>query len=314
MKPVNVIFDTDPGIDDAMALLLLHALPSINIQAISTVFGNASIEDCTRNALYICERFSLPYPVYKGAGVTFSGLAETAYPDFVHGADGLGDVGFPVPTRRAEPQSSVDYMIETLRATSEPIEVLAVGRMTNLAEALKQAPDIAPLIDRIVMMGGAVAVPGNVTEWAEANIYGDPEAAAYVFDSGVPVLMVGLDATLQHRMKKTMLQALRQELGDAGEFLWQIKQCYLNFYAAKGIYDGFPIHDSTAALAMVYPNQFNLQRGTIVCVVDGEQRGRTAFEPSELGRHEVATGVESDQLSMVFDAVMREAFGDSNKI
>ena len=308
MKPVNVIFDTDPGIDDAMALLLLHALPSINIQAISTVFGNASIEDCTRNALYICERFSLPYPVYKGAGVTFSGLAETAYPDFVHGADGLGDVGFPVPTRRAEPQSSVDYMIETLRATSEPIEVLAVGRMTNLAEALKQAPDIGPLIDRIVMMGGAVAVPGNVTEWAEANIYGDPEAAAFVFDSGVPVLMVGLDATLEHRMKKTALMSLRNQLGDAGEFLWQIKQCYLKFYADKGIFDGFPIHDSTAALALVHPECFEIRPGRLVCETLGEQRGRTVLTPSEDGPHTVAMAADSERLTALFETAMQTTY------
>lgn len=308
MKPVNVIFDTDPGIDDAMALLLLHALPSINVQAISTVFGNASIEDCTRNALYICERFSLPYPVYKGAGVTFSGLAETAYPDFVHGADGLGDVGFPVPTRRAEPQSSVDYMIETLRATSEPIEVLAVGRMTNLAEALKQAPDIASRIDRIVMMGGAVAVPGNVTEWAEANIYGDPEAAAFVFDSGVPVLMVGLDATLEHRMKKTALMSLRNQLGDAGEFLWQIKQCYLKFYADKGIFDGFPIHDSTAALALVHPECFEIRPGRLVCETLGEQRGRTVLTPSEDGPHTVAMAADSERLTALFETAMQTTY------
>ena len=309
MKPVNVIFDTDPGIDDAMALLLLHALPSINVQAISTVFGNASIEDCTRNALYICERFSLPYPVYKGAGVTFSGLAETAYPDFVHGADGLGDVGFPMPTRRAEPQSSVGYMIETLRTTREPIEVLAVGRMTNLAEALKQAPDIAPLIHRIVMMGGAVAVPGNVTEWAEANIHGDPEAAAFVFDSGVPVLMVGLDATLQHRMKKTALMSLRDQLGDAGKFLWQIKQCYLKFYADKGVFDGFPIHDSTAALALVHPECFELQPGHLVCETKGAQRGRTVLTASVNGPHTVAMAVDSDKLTRRFEAAMQAKYG-----
>ena len=309
MKKVNVIFDTDPGIDDAMALLLLHALPSIDVRAISTVFGNASIEDCTRNALYICERFSLPYPVYKGAGVTFAGLAETEYPDFVHGADGLGDVGFPLPKRRAESQSSVTYMIETLRAASEPIEVLAVGRMTNVAEALKQAPDIAPLIQRIVIMGGAVEVPGNVTEWAEANIYGDPEAAAFIFDSGVPVLMVGLDATLQHRMKKTALMSLRDQLGDAGEFLWHIKQCYLKFYADKGIFDGFPIHDSTAALALVHPECFEIRRGRLVCETQGGPRGRTVLTASEAGPHAVEMAADSEKLTAIFEAAMLAKYG-----
>lgn len=308
MKKVNVIFDTDPGIDDAMALLLLHALPSIDVRGISTVFGNASIEDCTRNALYICERFNLPYPVYKGAGVTFTGLVETEYPDFVHGADGLGDVGFPAPTRSAEAQAAVDYMIETLRATSEPIEILAVGRMTNLAEALRRAPDIAPLIHRIVMMGGAVDVPGNVTPWAEANIYGDPEAAAFVFDSGVPVLMVGLDATLEHRMKTTSLMSLREKLGGAGEFLWQIKQCYLKFYADKGIYDGFPIHDSTAALAVTHPECFDIRQGNLVCETQGEQRGRTILTASQEGPHTVAMAADSEALTALFETAMQAKY------
>lgn len=308
MKKVNVIFDTDPGIDDAMALLLLHALPSIDVRGISTVFGNASIEDCTRNALYICERFNLPYPVYKGAGVTFTGLVETEYPDFVHGADGLGDVGFPAPTRSAEAQAAVDYMIETLRATSEAIEILAVGRMTNLAEALRRAPDIAPLIHRIVMMGGAVDVPGNVTPWAEANIYGDPEAAAFVFDSGVPVLMVGLDATLEHRMKTTSLMSLREKLGGAGEFLWQIKQCYLKFYADKGIYDGFPIHDSTAALAVTHPECFDIRQGHLVCETQGEQRGRTILTASQEGPHTVAMAADSEALTALFETAMQAKY------
>ena len=305
----EVIFDTDPGIDDAMALLLLHALKAVNLRGISTVFGNASIENCTRNALYICERFQLPYPVYQGAGVTFTGAAETDYPDFVHGADGLGDVGFALPNRQPEPETSVQFIIDALRSSEETIELLAVGRMTNIAEVIRQGPDAVSRIKRVVMMGGAVAVPGNVTEWAEANIFGDPEAAAFIFDSGVPVLMVGLDATLSHQMKKTTLLAMRDALGDAGEFLWDIKQCYLKFYAEKGIYEGFPIHDSTAALAMVYPECFDLKRGKLSCVVDGVERGRTLFIPDDTGEHTVALGAAGDQLSTLFEAAMQQQFG-----
>lgn len=306
----DVIFDTDPGIDDAMALLLLHALPEVNLLGITTVFGNASIENCTRNALYICERFNLPYPVYQGAGKTFLGQYETEYPDFVHGKDGLGDIGFEFPARQAESESAADFIVRSVQARAAPVTLVAVGRMTNVAQALQKAPEISDKLARVVMMGGAVNVPGNVTEFAEANIYGDPEAAAFVFDSGVPVFMVGLDATLKHRMKTDELDCLRGALGDAGEFLWQIKQCYLKFYASKGIFDGFPIHDSTAAMAMIYPELFSLRRGTIACSVDGVERGRTVFKSSEDGGHLVAVGAESDSLSKRFEAVMSARFGE----
>ena len=309
MNRYKVIFDTDPGIDDAVALLLLHAMPSVDLQGITTVFGNASIEDCTRNALYICERFDLPYGVFQGAGVSFRGAEGDEYPDFVHGRDGLGDVGFAAPSKRAAKVSAADFIVQAARLSIEPLEILAVGRMTNVAQALEMAPDIKTKLRRIVMMGGAVDVRGNVTEWAEANIYGDPEAADYIFQSGVPVLMVGLDATLEHQISRTQLAALTHDLGDAGDFIWQIKQHYLNFYASKGIFDGFPIHDATAALGMAFPDDFKMAAGALRCVTEGEERGRTIFSERQGGFHQVALSAEGAELSQRFDAMMRAQFG-----
>ena len=309
MNRYKVIFDTDPGIDDAVALLLLHAMPSVDLQGITTVFGNASIEDCTRNALYICERFDLPYGVFQGAGVSFRGAEGDEYPDFVHGRDGLGDVGFAPPSKRPAKGSAAEFIIQAARLSVEPIEILAVGRMTNVAQALEMAPDIKSKLGRIVMMGGAVDVRGNVTQWAEANIYGDPEAADYIFESGVPVLMVGLDATLKHQMSRTQLAALTRDLGDAGNFIWQVKQHYLKFYASLGIFDGFPIHDATAALAMAFPEAFRISVGDLSCVTEGEQRGRTTFLERKGGFHQVALSAEGLELWGRFDALMRAQFG-----
>ncbi len=307
----KVIFDTDPGIDDAVALLLLHAMPRVDLQGITTVFGNASIEDCTRNALYICERFELPYGVFQGAGVSFRGAEEDEYPDFVHGRDGLGDVGFLAPSKRPAKVAAADFIVQAARLSVDPIEILAVGRMTNIAQALEMAPDIKSKLRRIVMMGGAVDVSGNVTEWAEANIYGDPEAADYIFESGVPVLMVGLDATLKHQISRTQLAALTRDLGDAGDFIWQIKQHYLKFYASKGVFDGFPIHDATAALAMAFPGDFKMVEGDLRCVTEGEQRGRTTFSERQGGFHQAALSAEGPELWRRFDAMMRDQFGVS---
>ncbi len=314
MDRYKLIFDTDPGIDDAVALLLLHAMPSVDLQGITTVFGNASIEDCTRNALYICERFGLPYGVFQGAGVSFLGAEEEDYPDFVHGRDGLGDVGFSPPSRLPAKISAADFIVQAARMSSDPIEILAVGRMTNIARAFEIAPDIKSKIRRVVMMGGAVGVAGNVTEWAEANIYGDPEAADHIFMSDVPVLMVGLDATLMHQISRTQLATLTDDLGDAGEFIWQIKQHYLNFYASKGVFDGFPIHDATVALAMIFPDDFEIAEGDLRCVTAGDQRGRTIFSERHGGHHQVALSAQGTTLWRRFNALMHAQFGvDSSK-
>ena len=137
----DVIFDTDPGIDDAMALLLLHALPEVNLLGITTVFGNASIENCTRNALYICERFNLPYPVYQGAGKTFLGQYETEYPDFVHGKDGLGDIGFEFPARQAESESAADFIVRSVQERCDTSCEVTFATATNVTRPEVSSPN-----------------------------------------------------------------------------------------------------------------------------------------------------------------------------
>ena len=295
---------------DIRGLILHHLLPEIEYRWVAPFLWNDSLdlrehmmdENLVRKYEILLEVDSLGHGriIPRAAGIAARqgriGLARILMSTHLY-------------NRQPEPETSVQFIIDGLRSSEETIELLAVGRMTNIAEVIRQAPEAASRIKRVVMMGGAVAVPGNVTEWAEANIFGDPEAAAFIFDSGVPVLMVGLDATLSHQMKKTTLLAMRDALGDAGEFLWDIKQCYLKFYAEKGMYEGFPIHDSTAALAMVYPECLDLKRGKLSCVVDGVERGRTLFIPDDKGEHTVALGAAGDQLSTLFEAAMQQQFG-----
>lgn len=306
----KIIFDTDPGIDDAMALLLLHAIDDLDIRGITTVFGNASIEDCSRNALYICERFNLPYNVYQGAGIKLNGDVEEAYPDFVHGKDGLGDIDQNPVSALVQEESAIDFIIREVEAHANDITLLAVGRLTNIALALQQAPELHEKISEIIIMGGALEASGNVTPWAEANIHGDPEAAQVVFESGVPLVMVGLDATMSNPMTRDHLNDVTTQLGDAGIFLRSIKKCYLDFHASQGVFDSFPIHDSTAVLRLARPEFFEETAGHLECVLRGDQRGRTKLVELK-PVHKVCLKSDNSRCLAYFDDVMKRCYGQS---
>src|SRR5690554_1530118 len=170
---MKIIFDTDPGIDDAMALLYLSKLPEIELLGITSVVGNADIAAVTRNALFLRQQFGLTAPVIAGAGQTLDGVVK-AEPAIVHGHNGLGDIVIPaVDETGLQPGAASRFIIDTLRAHPGEVTIIAVGRMTNLALALREAPDVAGLAKQVVIMGGAFGYQGrsgNVTPLAEANI------------------------------------------------------------------------------------------------------------------------------------------------
>ena len=179
----KVIFDTDIGIDDAMALLFLHYSPDIELQAIVSGFGNADIETTTRNALLIKECFSIEAPVYRGAGEPIGERLGDGYPDFVHGSNGLGDIEIKEPATQADILPGPEAIIEIAKRNPREISIVAVGRLTNLALALDLCPELPDLVSEVVVMGGAFGFnghSGNVSPVAEANIAGDPQAAADV--------------------------------------------------------------------------------------------------------------------------------------
>ena len=191
MKQRNVVIDCDPGVDDAIALLLALRSPDLNILGITTVAGNVPIEKVTRNALVIVEQSKNIVPVYQGCGQAIMGAGVTA--EYVHGTDGLGNIGFPDPTIRKAEEHAVDFLVKTFQEAEEPIELITLGPLTNVAMALVRAPEIVKNIKSLVMMAGAYE-GGNTTAAAEFNIYVDPEAADIVFRSAVPYkTMVGLE-------------------------------------------------------------------------------------------------------------------------
>ena len=279
-----------------MALLYLNAIPKIDLLGICTVLGNAPIDVCTRNALILTERYGIDAPVYRGAECTIEGLIPDEYPDFVHGIEGLGELKLPAPAKHPEGKAAFEYMVETVMKYPGEITILAVGRLTNVALALNAQQDFQNLVKEVVIMGGAINTPGNVTPWAEANIIGDPEAAAIVFGSQLELTMVGLDVTNTTRMSMAYIDSLFSDLPHLADFVLPMNRYYAEFYrAAEGTKD-FPVHDSSAVAFLDDASAFDISVGRLDCIVTGKERGRTVFQQDDSGRHRVCLGVDSKAL------------------
>ncbi|MFN8472559.1 MAG: nucleoside hydrolase [Anaerolineae bacterium] len=190
MIPRNVIIDCDTGVDDALALLLALRSPAFNVLGITCVAGNVSLHKVVRNTLTVVEHSGKRVPVYVGAATSLVGWGKTA--EHVHGDDGLGNLGLPHPTGHAETESAVAFLIRTFMDAKEPVELVTLAPLTNIALALVQEPRLARRIPSLVIMGGDIT-GGNVTAAAEFNIYIDPEAADVVMRSGIPTTLVPYD-------------------------------------------------------------------------------------------------------------------------
>lgn len=313
----KVIFDTDPGIDDAMALLFLARHPEIDLVGVTTVFGNAPIELTTRNALYLAEVWNIDAPVAKGAGETFDPARGGSYwPTAIHGHNGIGDVPVPdVISRQADPRPAHQFIIDTVRAHPGEITLIAVGRMTNLALALKADPEIAGLVKQVIIMGGAFDVNGNVSPAAEANIHGDPEAADLVMMANWPTVVIGLDVTMKTVMTGGYLAKMVESGRPDIKLLSDISQLYIEFYKGR-VGDGMVVHDSCAAVYLVRPDLFEVRKGAIRVVCGGIADGQTiqkpdgrGFPPSawdNLPSQTVATGIKPDEVLEVIRAALVE--------
>lgn len=281
----KVIFDTDPGVDDAMALLFLHHHADIDLIGITTVFGNATLETTTRNALFLKREWKIDAPVSKGAGETFIPHRVTHEPPkFIHGDDGLGNIGVPdVIDLPLDPRPAHRFIVETVRAHPGEVTLVAVGRMTNLANALKEDPEIVGLVKQVVIMGGAFDTNGNVTPAAEANIHGDPEAADVVFTAAWPVVVIGLDVTTKTVMTNSQLAAIRDAAGSSrARLLFDLSQFYIKFYESR-VPDGMVVHDSCACAYVVAPELFTTRTGPIRVVCGGIADGQTIQKPDSMG-------------------------------
>ena len=275
---MKILFDTDPGIDDAMALLMLARDPRAELIGITTVFGNAAVERTTANALALCERFGIEVPVARGAERPLTRVPG-GFPEHIHGADGMGEVGLAPATRRqVESLDAPRFIAEMARRHAGELTIVAVGPFTNLALALDADPGLVDRVRRVVVMGGAFGVNGhggNVSPVAEANVYNDPHAADRVLGARWPVTVVGLDVTHEVLLSTAWLDDLGRDGGAEGAFIRAITRFYERAYAARTGGGGIYSHDASAVAYALDPTPFALRHGPIRVVPDGLAAGQT---------------------------------------
>jgi len=309
-----LIVDTDPGIDDAMALLFLHAQPDISLHSITTVFGNADIATITRNARFLAERFQLGVPIIAGAGEALAGGRHIPALK-VHGEDGLGDSGAASNTAPVESGPPAwQHIAETIRRHPGEVTLLSIGPLTNLALALRDDPGIAELVGEVVVMGGAFGTAerhGNITPHAEANFFYDPEAADAVLAANWPVTVVGLDVSSDCILSSAEALRLGQEGGSAGRFLWEISRDYEAIYRQYDGLDGFCIHDVAAAAYVVRREWFTRQASAVEVLTEGERKGASiALANGRRPEQHYCVAVDHAQVIKAYtDAILRQAAG-----
>eukprot|EP00899_Mesostigma_viride_P007677 jgi/Mesvir1/16910/Mv15776-RA.1 len=282
-KPQKVIIDTDPGTDDAIAIFLAFNCPELEVIALTTTCGNVRTADATRNALYLLERLgkASTVPVIQGALGPLKGGEKERVASFVHGMDGLGDLGdapLPVHTQALEGISAAQFIVEAVNKSPGEIAIIALGNLTNIALALRLDARVATNVARIIFLGGAFFVNGNVNPAAEANVFGDPEAAESVFTSAADVTVVGLDVTTSVALTERELEELRTSEAIHGVYLHAISQFYLQYHKDCFDLEGIYLHDAVAVVAAFEPSLFDWVSGAICVVTEGKARGHTILD------------------------------------
>lgn len=294
MRPI--LFDVDTGIDDALAMAYALNSPELEVLGFTTCFGNVPVTEATRNTLVILEKVEKSVPVYEGAAQTFLRGESKRWAKHVHGEDGLGNALEKNPIAQAKAGFAPDFIIEQVKSRPHEVTIIAVGPLTNLALAIKKSPEIIPLVKEVVVMGGAVKVPGNVTVHSEANIVADPEAADYVFSSGVQTTLVGLDVTMQTLLPKSTLDKWRKNSQEKGQFFADMTEFYMEAYEkfSPGI-GGCALHDPLAVGVLIDPSFVKTEFMNIKVVTEGEEVGKTVGYHGEKPNISVCTEVEAER-------------------
>lgn len=271
-----ILIDTDPGVDDALALVYALNCPALELVGVTTVHGNVSVERSTRNALGLLELAcpDLEIAVARGAAEPLGGLARREV-DFVHGAEGLGETPILSPRRAPDPRPAWAFIRDQVMARPGEVTLCAIGPMTNLALALQHAPEIASRVAGVVVMGGAVNVPGNITPQAEYNVWADPVAADAVLAAPWSVTLVGLDVTTQVVCTDDDFAGIAQAAPRVGGFLARAAQFYVAFYRRAAGIPGCHLHDPSAMIALSHPACFSGTSMPLTVLQEGEARGCT---------------------------------------
>ena len=311
-KPLPLIIDSDPGLDDALAIGLAVARPEINLLAVTTVGGNADVRHCTTNALRLLHLYGAPdVPVAEGsAGALFGSVVRATE---IHGEAGIGKTTLPPSPVEPRPEGAVDLIASILRRHPEPVVIAPIGPLTNIALLLRLHPELAQRIAHICLMGGSIG-EGNTTVSAEFNVYADPEAAAIVFELGVPITMMGLDVTHQAVLYEPALARLRG-LGTASA---SVAAEFVEYALAReGQWYGTPrmsVHDAVAVAHLAIPDLVEVAEYDVqVDTGNGPARGRTVCDGLPMRRErkgrrvnaQVGIRIDRDR----FEDVLVDAYG-----
>jgi len=280
--PTPVIIDCDPGHDDAMALMLAVASPELELVAVTTVAGNQTLDRVTANAIRVLDVVgATDIPIAAGAD---RGLIHTADPaSDVHGETGLDGPDLPPPSRDPDPRHAVELIADKLR--EQPLTLIPIGPLTNIALLLATHPELTSRIERIVIMGGAIGI-GNVTPSAEFNVWADPDAAYRVFTAGLALTMVGLDVTHRAMLSAERADALR-DTGRAGAVVADLHGFYRQFHQRVYGHSDTPVHDALAVAHVIKPDVITTEHLPVeIDVTQGPCRGRTVVDQLHRTGHE----------------------------
>lgn len=293
----NVILDVDTGIDDALAISYAVHSPELNILGITTTFGNTTVEEASRNTLQLLSILDAKdIPVYQGVEETFAGHIPAEKTTWIHGENGIGEAVLPSTDKQVENIRAHEFLIQAVHQHPHDITILTTANQGNLAKAIQQDNEVINLVKEVIHMGGAVTVPGNVTPYAEANIYHDPEAAQFIFQSGVPITLVGLDVTLKTLLKRSVLDDWRKKNTPLPLFLADMCEFYMGAYAKnQPELDGCALHDPLTVGVAIDSSYVTTKMMTVHVITEGEEKGRTVGTENENGNVEVCVDVDTDR-------------------
>lgn len=278
VQKTKLIIDTDPGVDDAITILMAFQLTDVEVIGLTTIFGNVTTKDATQNALHLCEVAGFPdIPVAEGIPEPLK-RGPPFIADFIHGSDGLGNTFPPYPKNKKIDKNACEFLVDKVSEYPGEVTILALGPLTNIALAVKKDRLFASKVKKIVILGGSFFASGNINPAAEANVYGDPEAADIVFTCGAEIVVIGLNVTTQVLMTYQDLCELRDSEGRYGRYIYNICQFYRDWHVKSDGIDGIYLHDPTCFAALLKPHLFEFKKGAVRVETQGICTGHTLMD------------------------------------
>ena len=297
---LKLIIDTDPGIDDAMAIFYAISSPENDLLGLTTVFGNVTTPKATRNALYLLEQAGIEIPVAEGLhrpriGPPFPPTSA------VHGAEGFGTLAVPTPQRRALVETAPEYLVRMARAHQGELLLCPIGPLTNIAAAMELDPSFCSNLKGMVVMGGSLRAGGNITPAAEANFYHDPHAADFVLRHGCNITLVGLDVTNRVICPRSFFARLASESPKMGGLLHDMAEFYIDFYETVGKFAGCGMHDPSALVACIAPELFTTEPHALRVTLSGDRSGEMIIVANSTAQPvNVCTDVQAEAVKQNF--------------